>query len=167
MERKTEIAVWYAILAITAVIFIQYFWISSQHIEEIPYSKFEQLLKAGAVKDVEIGQDRILGTLKEPAKDQKPHFSVVRVDPGVAETLSRYGVEFKGVVDSNFLSTILSWVIPSVIFVLIWMYAIRGMAEHGGMGGGLMAIGKSKAKIYVESDTKVTFADVAGVDEAK
>ena len=64
------------------------------------------------------------------------------------------------------LADILSWVLPAVIFVGIWMFAIRRMAGQGGIGG-LMAIGKSKAKVFVEKDTKVTFADVAGVDEAK
>jgi cell division protease FtsH len=160
---------------------IQSYWVSSQHVETIPYSKFEELLKAGAVKDLAIGRDTITGTLKQPeqleksAKSEqnakpeqnaKSHFSVVRIDPNFAEMLERYGVEFKGVSEDNLFSTILSWIVPSVVFVVIWMYVIRRMGEQGGMGG-LMAIGKSKAKIYMETDTKVTFADVAGVDEAK
>jgi cell division protease FtsH len=147
---------------------IQSYWASSQHTETIPYSKFEELLKAGAIKDVAVSRDTITGTLKEPAKDQKPHFSTVRIDPSFAETLAKYGVEFKGEVEDTFFSTILSWIIPSVIFVVIWMYVVRRMGEQGGMGmGGLMAIGKSKAKVYMETDTKVTFADAAGADEAK
>lgn len=166
MERKDHINFWYIILAFGAVLLIQSYWASAQHIETIPYSKFEELLKAGSVKDVAVSRDTITGTLKDPAKDQKPHFSAVRVDPGFAETLSRYGVEVKGVTEDTFFSTILSWVIPAVIFVVIWMYVVRRMGEGGGMGG-LMAIGKSKAKVYVETDTKVTFADAAGVDEAK
>src|SRR6201981_2605627 len=67
---------------------------------------------------------------------------------------------------NNLFSTILSWVLPIFIFYLIWTYGIRRMAERQGFGG-LMAIGKSRAKVYVETDTKVTFRDVAGVDEAK
>ena len=166
MERKHHINLWYAILAFGAVLLVQSYWASLQHIETIPYSKFEEFLKAGAVKDVAVARDMITGTLKEPAKDQKPHFSVVRVDPGFAETLSRYGVEVKGVAENTLFSTILSWVIPSVIFGVIWMYFVRRMGEGGGMGG-LMAIGKSKAKVYMETDIKVTFTEVAGVDEAK
>jgi cell division protease FtsH len=168
MERKDHINFWYIILAFGAVLLIQNYWFQSQHIETIPYSKFEELLKAGSVKDVAIGRDTITGSLKEPAKDQKPHFSVVRVDPGFAAALEKYGVEFKGVTEDTFFSTILSWIIPSVVFVVIWMYVVRRMGE-GGMGGmgGLMSIGKSKAKVYVETDTKVTFADAAGVEEAK
>jgi cell division protease FtsH len=169
MERKDHINFWYIILAFGAVLMIQSYWFSAQHTETIPYSKFEELLKAGSVKDVAVGKDTITGTLKEPAKDQKPHFEVVRVDPQFSEMLSRYGVEFKGVTEDTFFSTILSWIVPSVVFVVIWMYVVRKMGEGGGMGGmgGMMSIGKSKAKVYVETDTKVTFADAAGVEEAK
>ncbi len=165
-ERQQHINFWYWIIAFGLLLFAQYYVFQSQHVETIPYSKFEELLKSGAVKDIEISRDTIIGTLKEPGKDQKPHFSVVRIDPGFAETLSRYGVEFKGISENNLFSLILSWVVPAIIFVVIWMYVVRRMGEHGGMGG-LMAIGKSKAKVYVETDTKVTFADAAGVDEAK
>ena len=155
MERKHHINFWYVIIAFWAVMLIQSYWASYQHTETIPYSKFEELLKSGAVKDVAVSRDTITGTLKEPAKDQKPHFSTVRIDPSFAETLAKYGVEFKGEVEDTFFSTLLSWIVPSVIFVVIWMYVVRRMGEQGGMGmGGLMAIGKSKAKVYMETDTK-------------
>ena len=61
----------------------------------------------------------------------------------------------------------LSWVVPILLFFGVWAFFVRRMAERLGGPGGLMSIGKSKAKIYVETDTKTTFADVAGVDEAK
>ena len=87
--------------------------------------------------------------------------------PAFAEQLQQYGVTFRGGTDSNFFSNLLSWVLPVVIFFGIWIFLLRRMAM-GGMGsGGLMSIGKSKAKIYVEKDTKTTFGDVAGVEEAK
>jgi cell division protease FtsH len=65
------------------------------------------------------------------------------------------------------LRDILSWVLPVVVFFGLWMFVFRKIAEKQGFGGGFMTVGKSKAKVYVETDTKVTFADVAGVDEAK
>jgi cell division protease FtsH len=80
--------------------------------------------------------------------------------------LLAHGVIINGAPSSTFFSTILSWVLPIFIFYLIWTYGFRRMAERQGLGG-LMSIGKSRAKVYVETDTKVTFADVAGVDEAK
>jgi hypothetical protein len=115
MERQQHINLWYVIFAFAAMMVMQYFWVQSQHIENISYSRFEQLLKAGAIKDISISRDTILGALKEPAENEKPHFQVVRIDPGFAETLSQYGVEFKGVAEDTFFSTILSWIIPSVI----------------------------------------------------
>ncbi|MCG8404343.1 MAG: ATP-dependent zinc metalloprotease FtsH, partial [Phycisphaerales bacterium] len=83
-----------------------------------------------------------------------------------AELLNKYKVKYEGVVDSNIIPTILSWVIPVALFFGLWMFVIRKMAEKQGMGG-FMTVGKSKAKVYVEKDTGVTFEDVAGVDEAK
>jgi cell division protease FtsH len=136
MERKHHINFWYVIIAFWAVMIIQSYWASSQHIETIPYSKCEELLKAGAIKDVAVSRDTITGTLKEPAKDQKPHFSTVRIDPSFAETLAKYGVEFKGEVEDTFFSTILSWIIPSVIFVVIWMYVVRRTGRSGRSGAG-------------------------------
>jgi cell division protease FtsH len=87
MERKHHINFWYVIIAFWAVMIIQSYWASYQHTEAIPYSKFEELLKSGAVKDVAVSRDTITGTLKEPAKDQKPHFSTVRIDPSFADTV--------------------------------------------------------------------------------
>ena len=89
------------------------------------------------------------------------------MDPAFAQELEKYGVQFRGGTDENFLTTLLSWVLPALIFFGLWIFLLRRMSM-GGMGaGGLMSIGKSKAKIYVEKDTKTTLADVAGVDEAK
>jgi cell division protease FtsH len=70
-------------------------------------------------------------------------------------------------VPSTFLADILSWVLPTLLFFGVWIFVIRRFAQKQGFGGGLMSIGKSRAKIYVERDTKVTFADVAGAVEAK
>ena len=113
-----------------------------------------------------VGQETVRGTLKEPFPDGRKEFYTVRVEPGLADKLRAHGVVITGAPSSTFLSTILSWVLPIFIFYLIWTYGFRRMAERQGLGG-LMSIGKSRAKVYVETDTKVTFKDVAGVDEAK
>jgi len=76
-------------------------------------------------------------------------------------------VRFSGKVESTFLRDVLPWVAPALVFFLIWTYLAKRMGDRGGLGGGFISIGKSKAKVYVETDTKVTFDDVAGVDEAK
>jgi cell division protease FtsH len=165
-ERKHQFATWYIFAAFLGVMLIQYLWIQYTQVETIPYSQFEQLLGENKISEVLVGSETIQGTLKEPFPDGRKLFSTTRVDPELAGKLSAHGVKVTGAPSSSFLSTILSWVLPIFIFYLIWTYGIRRMAERQGFGG-LMAIGKSRAKVYVETDTKVTFRDVAGVDEAK
>src|SRR5207248_2822832 len=97
----------------------------------------------------------------------KKQFLTTRVDPQFAIELDKYGVRYTGEIESTLLRDLLSWLMPMLLFVGLWWYLGRRFAESQGFGGGLMSIGKSKAKIYVESDTGVTFDDVAGVDEAK
>jgi len=84
----------------------------------------------------------------------------------MAEKLASHQVVVKGVASGGVIQTILSWVIPAILFYVVWMFLFRGFAEKQGFGG-LMTVSKSRAKVFVETDTKVTFKDVAGVDEAK
>jgi cell division protease FtsH len=165
-ERKHQFATWYIFAAFLGVMLIQFLWLRYTQVETIPYSQFEQLLNDNKIADVLVGSDTIQGTLKEPFPDGRKLFYTVRVDPALADRLKEHGVVITGTPSSTWLSTILSWVLPIFIFYLIWMYGFRRMAERQGFGG-LMTIGKSRAKVYVETDTKVTFKDVAGVDEAK
>ena len=92
-------------------------------------------------------------------------FITTRVTPDLARDLAEHGVVVTGQIESTFLRDLLSWIIPMVLFVGLWLFILRRMGP--GLGGGMMQIGKSKAKVHVERDTGVTFADVAGVDEAK
>ena len=165
-ERKHQFATWYIFAAFLGVMLIQYLWLQYTQIETIPYSQFEQLVDQNKISEVLVGSDTIQGTLKEPFPDGRKLFNTTRVEPDLAAKLSAHGVKVTGAPSSNFLSTILSWVLPVFLFYLLWTYGIRRMAERQGFGG-LMTIGKSRAKVYVETDTKVTFRDVAGVDEAK
>jgi cell division protease FtsH len=88
------------------------------------------------------------------------------MEPEFANQLDEFGVDYRGGSDQNWFTTLLSWVLPALIFVGIWVFLMRRMSM-GGLGGGMMSVGKSKAKVYVEKDTKTTMADVAGVEEAK
>jgi cell division protease FtsH len=165
-DRKHHFAIWYIFAAFLGVMLIQFLWLRFTEVETIPYSQFEQLLAQNKISEVLVGSDTIQGTLKEPLPDGRKLFYTVRVDPALADKLSEHGVTITGAPANSLLSTILSWVLPIFLFYLIWLYGVRRMAERQGLGG-LMAIGKSRAKVYVETDTKVTFRDVAGVDEAK
>jgi len=145
---------------------IQGYYQTSKQYTTIPYSQFEQLLDEDKIDKAWVEQNSIEGTLKEKEKDGLERFVTTRVSPDLAAKLDKHNVTFFGEVPSTLLTDILSWVLPTLLFFGVWMFVIRRYGQ-GGLGGGLMAIGKSRAKIYVETDTKVTFADVAGVDEAK
>ncbi|MGH8666741.1 MAG: ATP-dependent metallopeptidase FtsH/Yme1/Tma family protein, partial [Burkholderiales bacterium] len=167
MEKKTQFNLWYFVIATIAVLYMADAWKQYRQVEPIPYSEFQNLLEAGKVKEIAILDNHIPGTLAAPGPDGRDKFITTRVETDLARDLSKYNVKFTGVVQSTWLKDLLGWVIPALVFFGIWMFVMRRFAERQGLGGGFMAIGKSKAKIYMESDTKVTFADVAGVDEAK
>lgn len=166
MEKKNQINIWYAFAALFLVFAFQGWWIAYNAYETIPYSEFEQLLEQGKVAEIAVSQNTIEGRFKEPLEGGKEYFLTTRVDLPLAELLAKYDVKFTGVVQSTFLRDLLSWVLPLVFFFFLWMFFIRKIAEKQGLGG-FMTVGKSKAKVYVETDVKVTFDDVAGVDEAK
>jgi cell division protease FtsH len=167
MTSKTRFNIFYALAAFAALFLIQYMIATANKIAVIPYSEYQQLLQQGKVESVGISDRTIQGTLKEPLSGGQKQFVTTRVDPDIAQQLEKYNVRFTGQIESTFLRDLLSWTMPVLLFVGLWWYIGKRTAEGGGFGGGLMAIGKSKAKIYVESNTGVTFADVAGVDEAK
>lgn len=166
ISRKQTIAM--AIIFLGGMLLVAFQFISSAYntIETIPYSQFEQLLAQDKLAEVSVGTDTIQGKLKEPLPSGKSAFVTARVDLALAEKLAAKGVSVTGIPSGGGLQSLLSWIFPVIVFFLIWFWLGRGVT--GGQGfGGLMAIGKSRAKVYVEKDIKVTFADVAGVDEAK
>ena len=165
MTRNARFNILFAVLTIVAVFVIQYLIANAKQIAVIPYSEYQQLLQQDKVDSVGISDRTIQGTLKEPLKGGQKQFVTTRVDPDIAQQLEKHHVRFTGQIESTFLRDLLSWIMPMLLFFGVWWYIGRRMA--GGFGGGVMAIGKSKAKIYVQSNTGVTFADVAGVDEAK
>jgi cell division protease FtsH len=141
---------------------------------EIPYSQFQQLLDAGKVKQVTVSGNVIRGTLKEKLPDGNTNFSTLQVPADLAGSLAKHGVEYSAAPSSDALGTLLSWVIPPILFVGIWLWASRAMmggggrGGFGGLGGGLFSVGRSRAKlINAETGIQTTFDDVAGVDEAK
>jgi cell division protease FtsH len=167
LERKTQINLWYLMIALVAIIWLRDLWVTSREVEPLAYSEFLQMLQNGQIADIAIRDNVISGSLVKPLANGETRFITTRVDPDLAEQLSKYNVKFRGVVENTFLRDLLSWVVPALIFFGLWAFFIRRMAERQGLGGGFMSLGKSKAKVYVETDTKVSFADVAGIDEAK
>jgi len=167
MERKNLVHLWYWILAGLAVMWVHAMWTEMRTVEPLPYSEFQKHLKTGDIKDLVIGDKVIEGEFVKPLPDGRQRFVTTRVEPELVAQLDQYGVQYRRVVENTLLRDVLSWILPAVIFFAIWMFLIRRFADRQGLGGSFLSIGKSKAKVYVETDTKVTFADVAGVDEAK
>ena len=166
MDKNTHISFWYFAVAFMLVLFIQQWWGESRQVETIPYSEFQSLLEAGKIDEISIADNNIRGKLLEHLPEGPLYIYTLRVDPDFARDLAQYDVKFTGVVESKLIGSLLSWIVPTLIFFAIWMFLVRKMMEKQGAGG-LLSVGKSKAKVYVETDTKVTFGDVAGVDEAK
>jgi len=165
VDRKQQLHLWYAVAAVFLLLLIQGWLREMRTTEVIPYSEFKQYLEQGLVDRIAVGEQFITGQFKQP-QGGKTHFVTPRVDPAIANELAKHGVEFTGTVENTFLREVLSWIVPVLVFFAIWAFVFRKFAERQGLGG-FMSVGRSKAKIYVEKDTKVTFADVAGVDEAK
>src|SRR5260370_11779507 len=164
MERRAQFNLAYLLFALIAMLTLQQWWQRAQTVEVVPYSEFEKLLAEHRIDEVVISDQRITGKLKS-AEGGKTVAVANLVPPDLAERLSKYGVKYTRVYESTLLRDILSWVLPALAFFGVWYLLARRMQQ--GLGGGFMSIGKSPAQGYVESKTGVSFADVAGVDEAK
>jgi cell division protease FtsH len=165
MEKRTQFNVAYVIFALLAMMVVQQWWTKAQTVEVVPYSQFEKMLADNRFSEVVIGEQQITGKLRTP-EGGKTAVVANRVAPDLAERLSKYGVPYTRAIESTFVRDLLSWVVPALVFFGVWFFLVRRMAGQQGMGG-FMSIGKSRAKVYVEKETGVTFDDVAGVDEAK
>src|SRR5436190_19018433 len=166
MERRAQFNLAYLLFALIAMLALQQWWQRVQTVEVVPYSEFEKLLAEHRIDEVVISDQRITGKLKS-AEGGKTVAVANLVPPDLAERLSKYDVRYTRVYESTVLRDLLSWIVPALVFFGVWYWLARRMAGQQGLGGGFMSIGKSRAKIYMEKTTGVTFADVAGVDEAK
>jgi len=158
---------WYLMLAVWMLVLVAQFWRESTQVAAIPYSTFLEYQQAGRVGDLVVGSDQITGRIVGPEEGQPERFRTTRVDPDLADRLAEDGVEFSGAVESTWLQRALVWVLPITLMLVIWMFLRRRLDPSRGLGGGIMSVGKSKAKIYVEEDVKVSFEDVAGLQEAQ
>jgi len=157
--KKTHFTIWYFVIAILIVLLIQSYLTSRKPEDVIPYSEFKELLKTGKIKELTINPESINGETETKRK-----FQTVRVeDPDLVKELETYHVKYTGKVENKWLTNIISWIIPLVFFFILW----RILFSRIGPETSVMSFGKSRAKIYAEKEKKITFADVAGIDEAK
>ncbi|HPU84529.1 MAG TPA: ATP-dependent zinc metalloprotease FtsH [Candidatus Latescibacteria bacterium] len=161
VSGRLKFSIWYAVLAVMIVLAIRQY--SKPPSRTLSYTEFIQAVRERKVTAVAIGEDEIEGRIVG-AGDSVRSFNVVRIrdDKGLVCLLDEYGISYRGVIPGPW-PKILSWVLPMVVLIGFWVFILRRM---GGPASGAMSIGKSKAKVYVETETKVTFADVAGIDEA-
>ncbi|MBW1740418.1 MAG: ATP-dependent zinc metalloprotease FtsH [Deltaproteobacteria bacterium] len=165
MEKHHKFSIWYVLIVIWIILILHNLIVQMFAVEHIPYSDFVKALQAGRVTEVAITQDRIQGkmkTLKDGQAVEKV-FTTVRVDQDLSQLLEKYNVTFKGVIESDFLKNLASWIFPVFLFVGIWYLMMRRFAAQQ---GSFLTLGRKKARVYME-DEGVTFDDVAGVDEAK
>jgi len=158
MEKHHRFSIWYVLIAV---------WIVQMFaVERVPYSEFVKALQAGRVVEVAITQDRLQGKMKvvDNGQEIEKTFTTVRVDQDLSELLEKHHVTFKGVIESNFLRNLASWVFPVLLFVGIWYFMIRRLSAQQ---GSFLTLGQKKAKVYMENEVGVNFDDAAGVDEAK
>ncbi|SFR63929.1 ATP-dependent zinc metalloprotease FtsH [[Clostridium] aminophilum] len=154
-------------------------WWQQSRSEMIPYSQFKQMLKDGEIESVVVSNSKITITPKEDSKNGKSselseggilgmeYYTVPMYDPDLEQTLSDSGVaryEQQAVDPTmSIISMLIEWILP----IAVMMFLFNFMMKKVGGGGGLMNVGKNNAKVYVQRATGVTFADVAGEDEAK
>ena len=136
--------------------------------KEITYNKFLKMIDEKKVEKVEIKSDRILITAKKESGDKvnKEYYTGRMNDDQLVEKLEKAKIDFNQEVPDTTSAIVAQYamnIIPLVIFIALIVWMTRKMSK----GGGMMGIGKSNAKMYVEKQTGVTFKDVAGQDEAK
>ncbi len=157
-----------SLLTVIALMALVWSWRSTERqVDTLPYSGFEQLLKEGRIAEVTLTDQQVIGRLKAP--DAQGHQIVIAtlVEPALAQRLGEFGVPFRREQSSPWLRELLSWVMPVLVLVAFWTYMGKRMGAAAGGAGGLLGIGRSHAKVYMEKNTGVRFDDVAGVDEAK
>src|SRR5256712_8263841 len=139
-------------------------WFLAPSGRQLPYSEFKQLVRSNQVAEVTVGDQTIHGTLKTERNNSRT-FTTTRIeDRNLVEELDSHGVKYTGECGSRWLPEVLGWIVPLLLLVGLWSFFFRRMS---GAEGGVMSFARSKARVFSEDDVKVSFADVAGVDEAE
>lgn len=164
-EKKTKnFTFLYFIVAIIAIFMIHSYLSFRTEIKTIPYSEFKTLVSQNKTSDLTIDNEKIQGTMAQD-DGKKVKFMASRVeDPDLVKDLQKGNVRFSGSFENKIVRVIIEWILPFAVIILIWNLLMRKM---GGAPSSVLNFGKSRGKIYGEDEIKITFEDVAGVDEAK
>jgi cell division protease FtsH len=165
--RKFNFSVWYLVVVLLAVFVAQAF-LGGQRNVMVPYSQFKQMISEDRLNKVVITDEKIYGEARMDSggTTYKREFETNRVeDPELVKQLEEKSIPFEGRQETNWWKGLLfAWILPFAIIFFIWSFLLRRMG--GGGAGSVMSFGRSRAKVYMESATKINFKDVAGIDEA-
>jgi len=169
METKKEnkfVINYYHLFMAVLIVFVIRSCIEGASIQRIPYSEFKSYVERGDVKKVTIRGEDITGEFKKPV-DGKTGFATKTVGPEIAQQFDKYKIPYENLGSSSLIGNLILYMLPTLIFIGLWWYILKkGLKGMGGGTGTFMSVGKSRAKIYVQTDTKTNFKDVAGADEA-
>ncbi|MEL6955004.1 MAG: ATP-dependent zinc metalloprotease FtsH [Pseudomonadota bacterium] len=155
-----------AMVALAGFWLFQFFVNETGSVANLSYSEFQSYVNEGKIQSVTVGETSLRGEFTSPI-DGKTRFTTVRVEPAIADSLSESGVDVRGTVQSTFLSRVIGWLLPLAVIIAIWVLISQRLMSSTGGFGGVTSMGRSRAKVFVQTETGVTFDDVAGVDEAK
>jgi cell division protease FtsH len=161
--RRPFSPIWFGALFLVLLLAAQAGFSLFNRGETLEYSQFKSLVEQGRVAEVRIGRDEITGTYLDGENRQRNFTTVVVQDPKIVEELTARKVRFSGEPQNPWVGEVLRWVFPILLIVLLWTFLFRRM---GGAEGGIMSFARSRAKVFIDDDVKVSFADVAGVEEA-
>jgi len=162
--RRSVSPVWFGLGLFLLVLIFNIVSATLRQGTTLDYSDFKSQLEQGRVSEVIIGLDTIHGTYLDPDNKEKAFTTNKVDDPKLVEQLEAQKVKFHAEIQNRWLGEILTWLLPLIILVALWSFFFRRMS---GAEGGIMSFARSRAKIYAEDDVKVSFGDVAGVDEAE
>jgi len=155
-------AVWY-VLGFLLIMAIAQTWFMMPGGKQISYSDFKTAIRTGQVAEVYVGEQSIRGSYKREVAGAR-NFNTNRIeDPKLLEDLDAAEVKYTGEFASRWLSELIGW-LPLLLLFGVWIFFFRRM---GSAEGGVMSFARSKHRVFAEDDVKVSFADVAGVDEAE
>ena len=154
---------WY-VLGFLMLMALAQVWFLPPAGRQISYSEFKTAVRAAQVAEVTVGEQAIRGAFKADVNGSR-NFNTARIeDPKLLEELDAAGVKYTGEQVSRWLPEVIGWVIPILLLFALWSFFVRRMS---GAEGGVMSFARSKHRVFAEDDVKVSFADVAGVDEAE
>ncbi len=160
-----KLSIVYFLISLLVVYGLNEFITSSAQIKMVPYSEFLKLLDTDKISSVRISENKVSGEIKVDNKS-KPNIvmSIQPKEDSLTQKLYNKNIEFTAELKDPLWTFIGTWVLPAIFLYFIWSLIVK---RAGGMPTGFLSMTQSKAKVYVETKIKTSFADVAGIEEAK